>query len=45
MAQFGPGRFLSDTAREDTQERDEDKMGRSARDRQVSADELWVNGL
>lgn len=45
MAQFGPGRFLSDTAREDTQERDEDKMGRSARDRQVSADVLWVNSL
>lgn len=30
MAQFGPGRFLSDTGREDGQERVEDKIGRSA---------------
>lgn len=45
MAQFGPGRFLSDTAREDTQERVDDKMGRSAQDRQVSPDVLWVNSL
>lgn len=45
MAQFGPGRFLSDTAREDRQERVEDKIGRSARDRQVSPDVLWVKSL
>lgn len=45
MAQFGPGRFLSDTAREDRQERVEDRMGRSAQDRQVSPDVLWVNSF
>lgn len=45
MAQFGPGRFLSDTAREDTQEWVEDKMRRSSRDWQVSPDVLWVNSL
>lgn len=45
MAQFGPGKFLSDTAREDRQERVEDKIGRSAQDRQVSTDVLWVNSL
>lgn len=45
MARFGPGRFLSDTAREDGQERVENKMGRSAQDRQVSPDVLWVNSF
>lgn len=45
MAQFGPGRYLSDTAREDRQEWVEDKIGRSAQDRQVSPDVLWVNSL
>lgn len=45
MAQFGPWRFLSDTAREDIQERVADKIGRSAPDRQVSPDALWVNSL
>lgn len=45
MARFGPGRFLSDTAREDGQERVENKMGRSAQDRQVSPDVLSVNSF
>lgn len=45
MAQFGPWRFLSDTAREDIQEQVVDKIGRSAPDRQVSPDALWVNSL
>lgn len=45
MAQFGPGRFLSDTVRKDTQERVEDEMGRSPQDRQVSPDVSWVNSL
>lgn len=38
MAQFGPGRYLSDAAREDIQEWVQDKMGRSAQERQVSPD-------
>lgn len=45
MARFGPGRFLSDTTREDGQERVENKIGRSAQDRQVSPDVLWVNSF
>lgn len=45
MAQFGPGRFLPDAAREDIQEWVQDKMGRSAQERQVSPDVWWVNSL
>lgn len=45
MAQSGPGRFLPDAARQDRQEWVEDKIERSARDRQVSPDVLWVNSF
>lgn len=45
VARLSPGRFLPDAARQDGQEWVEDKIERSAQDRQVSPDALWVNSL
>lgn len=45
VGRLSPGRFLPDAARQDGQEWVGDKIERSAQNRQVSPDALWVNSL